>query len=156
MNLWPSSVLIDVEYILQNLVIIPCKVLKIFSDSQSTNGILTLNWKDTRYGDVTKDIRKIINRLQQKGIAVEIDWIPGHSALAGNEAADQLAREATLEASTFAEDKRNTSHMEIKLASQKFIMLQWQRRLELYQKNYWSFQLLSKVKAKRLFEPTMM
>ena len=67
------AILITQEYILENLTNILCRLLKIFSDSQPTVGILTLNWKDTSYRDVTKDIRKTINHLQQSDIAVEID-----------------------------------------------------------------------------------
>ena len=50
------AILITLEYILENIMTIPCKLLKVFNDSQSTVGILTLNWKDTSYRDVTKDI----------------------------------------------------------------------------------------------------
>ena len=86
---------------------IPCKLLKVFSDSKSTVGILTLNWKDTSYRDVTKDIRKIIKQLQQRNVLVEIDWTPGHSSIAGNEVADRLAKEATEETSKLPEEKKN-------------------------------------------------
>ena len=55
------AILITLEYILEKLTNIPCRLLKIFSDSQSIVGILTLNWKDTSYSDLTKDIRSTIN-----------------------------------------------------------------------------------------------
>ena len=72
------AILITLEYILENLTNIPCRLLKIFSDIQSTVGILTLNWKDTSYRDVTKDIWKTINHLQQSDIAV----LTGHRDIA--------------------------------------------------------------------------
>ena len=43
------AVQIALEYFLQHLETISCRFLKIFSDSQSTVGILTLNWKETGY-----------------------------------------------------------------------------------------------------------
>ena len=61
---------------------------------------------------------------------VEIDWIPGHSSIAGNDVADGLAKEAALEASKFPDEKRTTSHPEIKLACTQYITSQWQRRWE--------------------------
>ena len=73
------AILITLEYILENIMTIPCKLLKVFNDSQSTVGILTFNGKDTSYRDVTKDIRKIIKQLQQRNVLVEIDWTTGHT-----------------------------------------------------------------------------
>ena len=71
-----------------------------------------------------------MSHLQQRNIAVEIDWTPGHSSIAGNEMTDQLAKEAAMEASKFPEDKTITTHPEIKLAYTKYITTQWQRRWE--------------------------
>ena len=50
------AVQIALEYFLQHLETISCRFLKIFSDSQSTVGILTLNWKETGYKDITTEI----------------------------------------------------------------------------------------------------
>ena len=47
------AVQIALEYFLQHLDTNSCKLLKIFSDSQSTVGILTLNWKESGYTDIT-------------------------------------------------------------------------------------------------------
>ena len=124
------AILITLEYMLENLTTIPCRLLKIFSDSQSTVGILTLNWRDTSYREVTKDIRKFMSHLQQRNTAEEIDWTHEHSSIAGNEMADKMAKEAAMEASKFPEDKTITSHPEIKLACTKYIRTQWQRRWE--------------------------
>ena len=53
------------EYFLQHPETISCRFLKIFSDySQSTVGILTLNWRETGYKDITTEIRLTITTLQ--------------------------------------------------------------------------------------------
>ena len=122
------AILITLEYILENLTNIPCRLLTIFSNSQSTFGLLTLNWKDTR--DVTKDIRKTINHVQQSDIAVEINWTPGHSYIAGKDVAvEKLKRRLWTRASS-QKKKRTTSHPEIKLACKQYTSTQWQRRWE--------------------------
>ena len=92
------AVQIALEYFLQHLETISCRFLKIFSDSQSTVGILTLNRKETGYKDITAEIRQTITTLQQKGAEVDISWTPGHASMAGNEIADALAKEAVTEA----------------------------------------------------------
>ena len=146
------AILITLEYVLENIANIPCRLLKIFSDSQSTVGILTLNWKDTSYREVTQDIRKTINHLQQRNIVVEIDWTPGHSSIAGNDVADGLAKEAALEASKFPEERRTTSHPEIKLACRQYISSQWQRRWEQSDTGRDFYSYCPKVDFKRLFD----
>ena len=88
------AILITLEFMVQHITSICCSLLKIFSDSQSTVGILTLNWKDTSYRSITKDIRNAIRTLTDAGITVDINWAPGHSSIAGNEEADRLAKEA--------------------------------------------------------------
>ena len=54
------AVQMALEYFLQHLDTISCKHLKIFSDSQSTVGILTLNWKESSYKDITIEIQQTI------------------------------------------------------------------------------------------------
>ena len=146
------AILITLEYILEKLANIPCCLLKLFSDSQSKVGILTLNWKDTSYRDVTKDIRKTINHLQHSDIAVAIDWTRGHSSIAGNDFADGFDKEAAVEASKFPEEKRITSHPEIKLACKQYTSTQWQRRWEQSDTGRDFFNYYPKVDFKRLLD----
>ena len=91
------AVQIALEYFLQHLDTNSCKLLKIFSDSQSTVGILTLNWKESGYKDITTEIRQTIATLRQKGADV-FSWTPGNASIVGNEKADVLAKEAATEA----------------------------------------------------------
>ena len=86
------AVQIALEYFLQHLDTNFCNLLKIFSDSQSTVGILTLNWKESGYKDITAEIRQSIATLRQKGAEVDISWTPGHASIVGNEIADALAK----------------------------------------------------------------
>ena len=115
------AILLVLEYLVQNIASLPCKRLKIFCDSQSAVGILhvTLGWKDTSYKDVVSDIKKVISILKQKDVPTQLDWTPGHSAIAGNEIADRLAKEAAKEAETFADDRKSTSIAEVKMTSKK-------------------------------------
>ena len=52
------AILLVIEYLVQNIGSLPCKLLKIFCDSQSAVGILTLGWKYTSYKDVVSDIKR--------------------------------------------------------------------------------------------------
>ena len=110
----------------QHITTIQCSLLKIFSDSQSTVGILTLNWKDISYRSITRDIRNAISTLHEAGTTVDINWAPGHSSIAGNEEADRLAKEAAHEASTFKGGSGSTTMADVKLASHTHIMSLWQ------------------------------
>ena len=90
------AILIALEHFLQCSDSLPSKLLKIFCDSQSAAGILTLDWKDTSYKDVTKDIRQAKKSSQEKGVMVDISWTPGRASIASNEVADKLAKEQPL------------------------------------------------------------
>ena len=113
------AVQITLEYFLQHLETISCRFLKIFSDSQSTVGILTLNWKVTGYMDITTETRQTITTLQQKGAEVDIFWTPGHASISGNEIADALTKEAATEAMNRPEGRNSTTILENKEATKK-------------------------------------
>ena len=116
------AILIILEYMVQHINTIKCSLLKIFSDSQSSVGILTLNWKDSSYRSITKDIRSAINTLHDSGNNVDISWAPGHSVIAGNEVY-RLAKETATYASKFKEGSSSTFMAEVNLASTQHITL---------------------------------
>ena len=107
------AILVALKHFLQCSDSLPSKLLKIFSDSQSAVGILTLNWKDTSYKVVTKNVRQAMKSLQEKEVTGDISWTPGHASIAGNEVAGKLAKEAATEASQRPDDKRYTTFQEI-------------------------------------------
>ena len=62
-----------------------------------------------------------------------VNWPAGHARIVGNEIADQLAKEATIETSKPTEDteeKLSTNLPEIKEASTKTQHEKWQRRVD--------------------------
>ena len=77
--------------------------IKILSDSQTAVGVLTLNWKSSNYIDTISDIKENIGTLMRYGMRTTLSQIPGHANIAGNEIADQLAKEAAKESMSLNE-----------------------------------------------------
>ena len=108
------------------------KVVKIFCDSQSVVGLLTLGWTPTSYQGTISQIKKHIERLKQEGINIDIAWTPGHADIAGNETADRLAKEAAKEAENIDETKDTmVTAADIKTAVRTSCLKKWQRRWDL-------------------------
>ena len=126
--------------------------IKIFSDSQSTVGIFTLNWKETGYKDITTEIRQNITTLQQKGAEVDISWTPGHASIAGNEIADALAKETDTEAMNQPEGRNSSTILEINKATKKTQISKWQSRWDntAYGRAY--HMVVSKVDSKKFLD----
>ena len=53
--------------------------MKIFCDSQSAVGILSLNWSSGNYLDVKKKIKEDFNQLEINGVTIELMWLSGHA-----------------------------------------------------------------------------
>ena len=143
---------LTLEYMVQYLDTMTCSILKIFSDSQSTVGILTLNWKDTSYRSITRDIRNAISSLQETGTKVDINWAPGNSSIVGNEEADRLEKEVANDGSTFPEGSKSTSMADVKLASHTHIMTLWQRRWDLTEVGRVFYKYFLSIDTKRPFD----
>ena len=109
------------------------KGVKIFCDSQSAVGLLTLGWKQTSYqGTISQIKKKQIERLKQDGINIDIAWTPGHADIAGNEMADRLAKEAAIEAERIDETKDTmVTAADIKTAVKTSCLKKWQRGWDL-------------------------
>ena len=106
--------------------------VKIFSDSQSAVGLLTLGWTPSSYKGTIDQIKNQIDSLKRKGIEIEIAWTPGHADIAGNEIADKLAKEAAKEAESTDENKdRMVTTQDIKTAAKTSCLKKWQRRWDL-------------------------
>ena len=59
--------------------------VKIFSDSQSDVGLLTLGWTPSSYQGMINQTKQLIDILKQKGLEIDIAWTPGHADVAGNQ-----------------------------------------------------------------------
>ena len=68
--------------------------------------------------------------MEQKNIKVDISWTPGHANIKGNEEADRLAKEASLEAADMKRDTEVVTMADIKQAAVKMGLSQWQRQWE--------------------------
>lgn len=102
--------------------------ITIFSDSQSAIGILTLGWTATSHKHSVRDIKMSMIELQQNNINVDIKWTPGHADIKGNNIADELAKEAALEAEKFPEDSQEITAGDFKNLARVSCGMKWQRR----------------------------
>ena len=93
------AILSVMEYLIVNSSQIQHREIRIFSDSQTAVGIITLNCVSNHYLDVIKKINDNMSSLESKGWKLEIVWTPGHSEVQGNDVADRLAKEAAMEGS---------------------------------------------------------
>ena len=102
--------------------------IKILSDSQTAVGILTLNWKSSNYIDTISDIKENLGTLMRYGIRTTLSWIPGHANIAGNEIADQLAKEAAKESMSLNEQYNVITMSDVKQAVKTSTKIKWQNR----------------------------
>ena len=105
--------------------------IKIFSDSQSAVGLLTLNWNATSYIDVLRDIKESMNDLRRKGIQTVILWTPGHAGIDGNVEADILAKTAAREAKELPPENNLITLQDVKQGARKSTIKKWQRRWDI-------------------------
>ncbi|XP_071161036.1 uncharacterized protein [Mytilus edulis] len=104
--------------------------VKIFSDSQTAIGILTLNWKIENNRSTSHEIISLIKSIQKHhGIRINFDWTPGHADVRGNEIADKLAKEAAKEANQIQKEAHITvTKQDIKTAARILVNKKWQHR----------------------------
>ena len=102
--------------------------IRIFSDSQTAVGIITLNWVSNHYLDVIRKINENISSLKSKGRNLEIVWTPEHSEEQGNEVADRLAKEAAMEAKDLGEETSIVTVQDVKTHARVSIRYKWQQR----------------------------
>ncbi|MEW8544656.1 MAG: reverse transcriptase domain-containing protein [Candidatus Thiodiazotropha sp.] len=102
--------------------------IKLFSDSQSAVGIVSLGWETKSHKQTVTQIQQSVRQLQQKGIDVQIAWSPGHADIMGNEIADRLAKEAAQDAEDMVDDNRLITMVDIKTAARRSCVKKWQRQ----------------------------
>jgi hypothetical protein len=67
-------------------------------------------------------------QLERKGISVTIDWTPGHAAIAGNEIADRLVKEASDTAKGMDKLESIVTLGTIKSSARASVQAKWQRQ----------------------------
>ena len=107
------------------------KEIRIFSDSQTTVGILTLNWASNHYQYVIKKIKEGMSILESRGWRIDIVWTPGHSDVDGNDVADRLAKEPAMEAEELEEETSVVTVQDIKKHARNSIKIKWQQRWDI-------------------------
>ena len=125
------AILSVTEHLTTNNSHIQHRQIRIFSDSQTAVGIITLNWVSDHYLDVIKKINENISSLESKGWNLEIVWTPGHSEVQGNDVADRLAKEAAMEAKELGEETSIVTVQDIKRHARVSIRYKWQQRWDI-------------------------
>ena len=121
----------------------------IFSDSQSSIGILTLNWKIENHRNTTLQILGTLQKLQKDGITVNFQWTPGHANVNGNEIADKLAKEAAKEAEEQTGDAHITiTKQDIKKAARDHVNTKWQNRWNMSERGRFYYNYHQEVNTK--------
>ena len=127
--------------------------IKIFSDSQSAIGILSLNWKIENHKLTARTIISKMKALQQEGIEVIYEWTPGHANVRGNEIADKLAKEAAKEAENMSNDSHNTiTKQDVKKAARDYVINKWQSRWDVSERGRFYFNHHKYVKDRPILD----
>ena len=124
------AILITIDHVAEEINKTDSSEVHIFSNSQSAIGILKLGWQPTQHKQTVAEIRQKISRFEQKNIKVDLSWTPVHANIKGNEEADRLAKEASLEAAAMKSDTEVVTMADIKQAAVKMGLSQWQRQWE--------------------------
>ena len=120
--------LVAILVVLEHLITSSSRIksLRLFSDSQTALGIITLNWDYKNYADVVRKIKDCIQQLEGDGWTVSMFWTLGHVDVQGNEVADRLAKDAAKEAQELDQNTSVLTNQDIKKAARDSIMEKWQ------------------------------
>ena len=100
------AILMALNYILEEVHDLPCSVT-VLSDSMSALAALDRDGKSSRE-DVVIETLSVAHRLIIRGCTVQLQWVPAHVGLAGNELADKEAKQAAANI--------NSTHIDMTLA----------------------------------------
>ena len=92
--------------------------------TDSRAAILAINGRIDNHPEITT-IRKNLNKIN-KTRTCNIVWIPGHSGIPGNEAADRLAKEYSLQPFNFSNPSKST----LKRKTNDYTINQWKTELQ--------------------------
>jgi len=102
--------------------------LKIFCDSQSVIGLLTLGWSPSSHHQTIKETKDLLQSLSSQNVEVEIVWTPGHVDIRGNDLADSLAKEAATEARDKDIEAPYVTLDDVSTAARRSVSAKWQRQ----------------------------
>ena len=125
------AILSVMEHILTNSQQIDREEIRIFCDSQTAVGMLTLNWTSNHYQDVIKRIKEAMSTLKSRRWKIEIVWTLRHSEIEGNEVVDRLAKDAAVEAKDLEEETSVDKVQDIKRHDRASIRRKWQQRWDI-------------------------
>ncbi|XP_063952156.1 uncharacterized protein LOC135153466 [Lytechinus pictus] len=125
------------------------QVVHILTDCQSAVMAMTSSLHSSSFPEVVSRTNKNITLLRSRGTTVTITWIAGHANIMGNELADQLAKDAALEAASSSSlASAITLHKESAKTMRKNTEKLWQRRWDRSTKGRWTYQLQPTVARK--------
>ncbi|MEW8545908.1 MAG: ribonuclease H family protein, partial [Candidatus Thiodiazotropha sp.] len=127
----------------------PVSHVRMFCDSQSAVGILTLNWRSDNYQDVIKKIKEGFKQLEINGVEIELMWSPGHADIEGNELADELAKSAAKEAVSLSEETSVVTVQDVKKHARESVMNKWQDRWDIAESGRNFYEYKDKISYKR-------
>ena len=90
-----SSMAAELHAILEGLKVVVCKSKNVFVFVDSQSALFALNSKTPTNVDVVLDCKRLVCQLTERGLFVKFFWIPSHIGIILNEAADDLAKQAT-------------------------------------------------------------
>ncbi|VDI54863.1 Hypothetical predicted protein [Mytilus galloprovincialis] len=125
------AIFMVLEYCITENIYNAIQKIKIFSDSQSAVGLLTLNWAPNSYISVIREIKENIEHLRQKGLNVIVAWTPGHANIVGNDEAAILAKTAAEEAKELRPENNVITLQDVTQPAYKITGNKWQRRWEI-------------------------
>ncbi|XP_053392258.1 uncharacterized protein LOC128554947 [Mercenaria mercenaria] len=69
-----------------------------FTDGSCRGNPGPCGWENKLHIKAVQEVKSIWKASEKGGTTIKLDWSPGHAAIAGNEIADRLAKEAALQA----------------------------------------------------------
>jgi hypothetical protein len=86
---------------------------------------LTTRSGQTLIHRITECATRIIKKFP--GVIIQIEWVPGHSAISGNEIVDALAKEAAENENGVLPNEGYTSLIHVKVAARRACLRDWER-----------------------------